>query len=253
LSSHTWKEKSAAEVGWEWGFYDRPGGGENLEHPDQTFAKFEREYPLVRQKLIEKRFRHWVKQRHFLLGFMQMLRARSPLFIQQQAAESSALRGAKITAVEGNKITLESFDPLPLPARVVRNIVIARMQQEIGKGPDWLWDFNWCLRYTDDPTLSFVTTEQPFAVTGPAPDLVTAITHPDTLVFFPICWQACLVGSIRRFDVGTEAAQPEFIEFVRSLFVQHATEFVIAALPFQSRIASRFQADSGFIPFGRLP
>jgi hypothetical protein len=221
-----------AEIGWEKGLYDYAKGGANLEHPDVTFARFEREYPLVRQRMLEKRFKRWVKQRSFLLGFMQMMRARSPLFIRQQTAENGALRGAKVIAVEGNKVTLDSLEMRPLPEHVVRNAAISKMQHEIARGPDWLWDFNWCLRYTYDSSLCFVTSEQPLAITGPAPDLVTALQHPDTLLYFPVCWQVCLVGSIRRFDVGTEAAQPDFLRHVRSLYVNHSIDFVVAAQPF---------------------
>jgi len=66
-----------------------------------------------------------------------------------------------------------------------------------------MWNFEWCLRYTpsvDDP---FVTGQQPVVLEGPAPNSTEAMTHPDTLIWFPICWQACLIGSLRRFDEGT--------------------------------------------------
>ena len=49
LASSEWTEKSPSEVGWERGFYDYADADTALEHPDVTFAKFEREFPLVRQ------------------------------------------------------------------------------------------------------------------------------------------------------------------------------------------------------------
>jgi hypothetical protein len=63
--------------------------------------------------------------------------------------------------------------------------------------------FNWCLRYTNSIVDSFVTGQQPVVLEGPAPNSTEAMTHPDTLIWFPICWQACLIGSLRRFDEGT--------------------------------------------------
>jgi hypothetical protein len=39
--------------------------------------------------------------------------------------------------------------------------------------------------------------------------LQEAIRHPDTLIVVPLCWQACLFGSLRRFDVETDRLNVE--------------------------------------------
>ena len=229
LESGEWSEKSSSEVGWERGFYDCAANAE-LEHPDVTFAKFERQFPLVREHMLQKNFKGWVRQhKGFLLGYMQMMRARSPLFIQQQTEQNRSLRGATVTAVgPGNQITLDSLEIRHLPERVVRNGVISRMRQEINKGPDWMWDFNWCLRYARSPVDSFVTGSQPVVLEGPAPNLVEAMKHPDTLIWFPLCWQACLVGSLRRFHEGTAEAHPSLMAHARGLFKRPPTGYVIS-------------------------
>jgi hypothetical protein len=101
LASGQWAEKSEAEVGWERGFYDYFDVTTDLEHPDVTFARYEREFPPVRDHMLQRNFKGWVKQhKPFLLGYMNMMRARSPLFTEQQTAQNRTLRGATITAVD---------------------------------------------------------------------------------------------------------------------------------------------------------
>jgi len=121
-----------------------------------------------------------------------------------------------------------SLRRLGFPERIVRNGVISQMRQEITKGPDWMWNFNWCLRYTRSPSDPFVTGTQPVVLEGPAPNSVEAMTHPDTLIWFAICWQACLVGSLRRFDEGTYEAHPSLMAHARGLFKRPATGCVIS-------------------------
>jgi hypothetical protein len=230
LESATWTEKSPAEVGWERGFYDYADARTGLEHPDVTFAKFEREYPMVRDQMLRKWFKDWVKQQKpFLLGYMQMMRARSPMFIQQQTEHNRNLRGATITSVgPGNQVTVDSIELRPVPEYVMRNSVISQMRQEIEKGGDWMWNINWCLRYTRSPADPFITSGQPLVVEGPVPNIVEAMTHPDTLIWFPLCWQACLVGSPRRFDKGTDEMSPADMRRVRERFRRPSSGYVIS-------------------------
>ncbi|MGA1984520.1 MAG: hypothetical protein ABSG84_18895 [Acidobacteriaceae bacterium] len=44
----------------------------------------------------------------------------------------------------------------------------------------------------------------------------------------PLCWQACLVGSIRRFDEGTLEAPPSLLAHVRGLFRRSTSGFLIS-------------------------
>ena len=232
LATQTWSEKSTAEIGWERGFYDYAGGDIDAEHPDVTFARFEREYPVVREHMERRRYKGWVKQhRAFLLGYMQMMRARSPLFVQQQTAQNRLMRGATITAVDGNKITVDSLELRPLPEPFIRNRTISNIREEISKGPDWMLNFNWCLRYTKTPCEPFVTGPQPLLLEGPAPTIAEAITHPDTVIWFPISWRACLIGSLRRFDIGTDEAHPTLLRHVREMCARPQSGYIVSPRP----------------------
>jgi hypothetical protein len=93
-----------------------------------------------------------------------------------------------------------------------------------------MWDFNWALRYTNAPADPFVTGPQPVITEGKVEGrgFVDAMKHPDTLIWFPLCWQACLVGSIRRFDEGTLEAPPSLLAHVRGLFRRSTSGFLIS-------------------------
>ncbi len=143
LKAKASSEKSTTEIGWERGFYDYSSAEVDAEHLDVTFANFEREFPMVREHMEGRRYKGWLKQhRAFLLGYMQMMRARSPLFIQQQTSQNRNLRGATVTAVDGNKITVDSLELRPMPEPFIRNRTISDIREAIVKGPDWMSSFN---------------------------------------------------------------------------------------------------------------
>lgn len=229
----TWSPKSTREVGWKKGFYDLAGTAEDIEHPDDLFARFEREFPIIRASLAKQLYRNFVKHRPFLLGFVQMMRARSPLFFDQQFAYLSSLRGATITAIDGNTVTVDSLELRPFPSNTVRNGVIRRMGEEIKKGPDWLDTMNWCLRYTTNPANGFITGSQPLTVVGPSQDLPTALRQSQTLLFFPISWQACMIGAIGRFHVGVDIADAGLIRLQRRAAINLESDYLIAGAPFE--------------------
>src|SRR5258708_31287320 len=108
------------------GFYDYAGESpelESLETADATFVEFENEFPRTRERLISKGFRHWKKHLGFFLKYMQMMRARSPLFFAQKEAEGKQIQTWVIKEVhrETNTITLSSMEPTPPPAAFIKN------------------------------------------------------------------------------------------------------------------------------------
>jgi len=88
------------------------------------------------------------------------------------------------------------------------------------------------LRYTDSPADPFVATELPFIALGPqaVAKLEAAIQHPDTLLFFPLCWQACLVGSRQFFDIDTGRFGPQDMQKVRHVYRDSAQIFLVSPM-----------------------
>jgi hypothetical protein len=93
--------------------------------------------------------------------------------------------------------------PEPLPASFIKNWTITQMQEEIRKGSAWLNDFHWVLRYSEYPSAPFIVSEAPFMVSGEEADLAEAIQGATSLLFFPLCWQATLIGSRSRITPET--------------------------------------------------
>jgi hypothetical protein len=236
IETATWTTESPGSVGWERGMYDYAHGTTELEHPDGTFERFEREFPQVREHMLKRHFKGWVKQhKSFLLEYAQMMRARSPLFLQQQTAQNENMRVVKVTTVgPGNQVGIDTMVPYPPPAQFIRNRTITAMREEIQKGVDWMENFNWCLRYTRSVADPFVTGTQPIVVEGrypgteDAPLLQEAMTDRNTVIWFPLCWQACLIGAVDRFDEGTAEAPSSLLNHVRGMFRRPSNGYVIS-------------------------
>jgi hypothetical protein len=152
-------------------------------------------------------FANWKDQLNFLLRFMQMMRARSPLFFAQMRADLVRLN---------------------LPADHVRAWTVATMTREIQKGVDWLSGFDWTLRWTDSPLDPVIATEQPWVVEGRQRSLADALLDGESLLYFPLCWQACLIGSRRYFQLDTDRFHPHYLKFVRAKYIEFAEVFVIS-------------------------
>lgn len=234
-----WKTVASSEIGQGVGFYDYANGTDYsaVTHPDSVFARLEREFPLVREELAVNRFENWEVMKDFLLEFMQMLRARSPLAIQQHQAEGRKVRAAMVTSVdsEQKRVTVDSFELRPLPESKVRNWAISKMLEDVKAGASWGSNMNWCLRYTGNEFDPFCTSDQSPVVTGdapgPAPGEVVSfelLGQPETLLIFPLSWQACMLGSPREFDVKYDVATPHLLERLRNQQKENCNRFVIS-------------------------
>jgi hypothetical protein len=161
---------------------------------------------------------------------MQMIRARSPLFFEQKETEGKAIQTWTVQEAhpDGKTLTLTSMESAPPPAAFIKNRTITQMREEIQKGASWLWDFNWALRYCESVAEPFVTSETPLVVEGPVTDIAEAIRHPETLFYFPLCWQACLFGSLKRFDLGTSKLGREDMKTFRTKYRGFAKIFLLS-------------------------
>jgi len=197
-SIQKWRERSPKQIGYIDGFYDYAIENTIAEHPDTTFKRLENDFPTVRKEILEDGFQSWVNHKEFLLAYMQMIRARSPLFFDQWREQSKVIRVSTITDVLSDRsLKVDSLQGRPMTEDEIQNWTISKMREEIKKGPDWLENFSWALRYTNSPTEPVVTAEQPLICIGRSADVASALKDPETLIYFPMCWQASLFGSIR--------------------------------------------------------
>jgi hypothetical protein len=239
--THEWEDVSPAEIGYGEGFYDYAAvsDGAVVTAADSVFARLEREFPLRRDSMSSSAFADWQEHKQFLLEFMQMLRARSPLGMQHFGVEARNLRGATISAVdeERRSLTLDSLEMRPLPKHAIRNFTISTMLRDVAVGVGWAAHLDWCLRFTDEENEGFYTTDQAIFVEGKlqltdehgrmTQDL---LHHPDTPVYFPLCWQACLFGSPLQFNSAYDRAQGTTI--LRENQKRYAERFLISPVIF---------------------
>ncbi len=230
-----WRCVSTKEIGHGVGFYDYASGTADyspVTHPDSVFARLEREFPSKRDQMARNRFEDWENHKDFLLDYMQMLRARSPLAMEEQLAHARSLRGSTITSVAPDRrsVTVDSLELRPLPGPFVRNISITNMLADVKAG-DWATAMDWCLRYTDDEKNPFCAMDQAVIVVGTVPVEQVSfelLRHPDTIVRFPLCWQACLFGSPLKFDKSYDVAHPIQLASIRNEQKEKCNRFVIS-------------------------
>ena len=221
-----WSELSPAEIGFERGFYDSRGLETNVETADQVFAELERTFPLVRDEIVAD-FSKWHDHLDFLLRYFQMMRARSPLAFEQRQARDRSRQFLKVVKVSGRTVT---YEPAQVTETFLKNKAIAEMRQEIQKGADWLNRFDWALRYSASPDVPFILSDTPCIVEGKFSTLEEAMQRPETLIVFPLCWQACLFGSLAPFDVKTDEFSSEDLQKMHRKHFDKAREFIVSPI-----------------------
>jgi hypothetical protein len=105
------------------------------------------------------------------------------------------------------------------------------MLADVQSGSLWASDMDWCLRYTDEENNPYTTTDQAVIVQGELVDptvTTEVLARADTVVIFPLCWQACLFGSLLKFDVSYDRAHPQQPLSIRDEQKQRCDRFVIS-------------------------
>jgi len=230
VTQGVWSERSTREVGYRIGLYDLTTVNDVLETADSTFKAFENTFPRVRREMIAKNFENWLDHREFLLHYMQMMRARSTLFFEQKSVDGQSLLLYEIERVnpDGVSVVLRSMEPSRPSSNFIRNWTITEMRTEIKKGVGWLTDLDWALRVCGSPDDPFVTSESPLLLSGSGSNVAECAQHPDSLFFFPLCWQACLIGSRRPFDFTTGVFGHEDMATFRRMYRQSAKLFLVS-------------------------
>lgn len=230
IPNRVWSERSPREVGYRPGLYDYTTAEIGLESADKTFTQLENIFPKVCRELVSRQFANWKDHRDVLLSYAQMLRARSLLFFDQKRLEGQNLRGWTVKEVspDGKSVKVESMTPKPLPDAFIKNWTINQMRDEIKKGAAWSNDFNWALRYCDSPSAPFVVSESPFLLRGRQSKLEDALHDPESLLIFPLCWRACLIGSRHYFEIETGRFGPEDMLAARTMYRESAELFILS-------------------------
>lgn len=228
-----WERKSPKQIGHVIGMYDFADDAIEAEHADVTFKRMEDEFPVLREALLARNFFRWQEHLGFLLPYMQMIRVRSPQFFVEQGQELAEATVARITSVDHseNKITYDN--PRRLTDDEVHDFTLTKMREEFNKGSAWMANFYWQIRTTFDPNNPVTASEAPLFVKGTQTQTERAmtmdlLTDPESEVWFPLCWQAALVGRARSFESDLEPFEQASLNELRHIVAEMSPQYVIS-------------------------
>jgi Protein of unknown function (DUF4238) len=228
-----WVRKAPAQICHVQGMYDFSNDAIEAEHADVTFKSLEDGLPAIRETFIGQSFEGWLQHIDFLLPYMQMIRVRSPqFFVEQGQAVADSYIGT-ITSIDETRTKVTYDNSKPLTEDQVHNMTLVKMREEFAKGPSWMADMHWQIRATFDPHNPVVTSEQPLFVKGEKPQTeptitMDLITDSQSEVYFPLCWQACIVGRSKPFDEEVVPFEQDNLLLLRHMIAEMAPEYVIA-------------------------
>lgn len=213
VSTRTWSTCGTKDFAFGRGFYDGPVVDSGHVVPDDIFRKLENDFPRSRDALRRRGYDSWPEAKEIFVCYAAMLSARSPLFLRQAASAASVTAQAE-SNLEG------------------RGRAITMMSEEIPRRCERWMQLHWALRYTTDPNSPVICCDQSVGMEGQlAPDRLTfadPLAHPDTLLFFPLGWDMCLVGSPARFVEESQGFVEQDLSRLRQYLVQQAERFVVS-------------------------
>jgi Protein of unknown function (DUF4238) len=237
IERQKWFESTPRKVAAIKGFYDYAPGSAPDQTADQAFKEFEERFPNVRRELVAKGFYGWQSDLDFLLRYAQMLRARSELFRERTMAHSRQQRMVRVKEVLSDPASGKTgvrCDELTETAAeretLFRNMAITTMRREIAKGAALFSQVHWCLRKVMAVTDPVITGDDAIVMEGKAPTLEAVLTDADSLIFFPICRHACLIGSPAKFDLETDAFCDSDLKRLQNLYLKGDCRFAYSPI-----------------------
>ncbi len=233
IKKRRWFESGPPAVGASRGYFDYFDYFDySLEsRPDQTadesFRRFEEDFPNVRRQMVAAGFTGWEQHLDFLLGYAQMLRARTQMFREQELKSFKGLELLRLKGPAAGEQSTFEYEPVPAEHRqeLYRNMAITKVREQIANGPSWFGNFRWFLRYSDALLSPVVTCDNPIIVSGPVHDAKSCVNHENALIFFPLCWQACLIGSHVSCDPPTDIFDQRTLARIRSRYLTASCRF----------------------------
>jgi hypothetical protein len=230
---YQWQRKAPAQICRKVGFYDSSTDAVDVEHADVTFKSMEDGFPTLRQSLQDCNFVGWRHHLDFLLCYIQMIRARSPLFFDLQKQHLQTMKVSRIVSIAEDRksVTVDNIQGRSITGPEMTDMTLAQMRAEIKKGADWMSQLHWQIRTTLDPHDPVITSEHPLFSTGRFDLTQSPIFDASTVVNFPLCWQACLIGRVEPFLCDIDPFRPPELRGLRAMITGLANELVISPYP----------------------
>jgi hypothetical protein len=238
IKDQKWFPKKPDGVGYKPGFYDYSEGVKPDQTADDAFQEYEGRFPELRRELITSNFSDWRKHLDFLVRYINMFRVRSELFRQdflQSLEQQPPMVAAEIQEnvphpkIPGQTATKVKFKPMPQTGEALKtaynDLSISKMRADIPAVPPWFYEFNWCLRFTTDPKNPVITADTAIHFEGVPTSQERAIGHFCTRLHFPLCWQACLIGSPDTLLPHTKAFSQSRLSELRGKYLRSDCRF----------------------------
>jgi hypothetical protein len=208
IAEKRWFQRKPQDVAWIRGFYDYSDDVTPDQTADEAFREHEAKYPEVRRELLASNCAGWRRHLNFFLEYFNHLRVRSQVW-RQHVLHALDLQPPMVVdqVLEtvphptDPKMVRQKIRVKPMPQTgadlntALTNLSISKMRADLLAVPKFFYDFDWCLRYTTDPTRPVVTADEPIRLEGEVQPHQLALEHFWTRIHFPLCWQACLIGS----------------------------------------------------------
>lgn len=207
IEERRWFSEGTAGVAWGRGFYDYSDGVNPDQTADEAFREFEGKFPEVRRDLIDANFTNWRSHLDFLLRYINMFRVRSKIYrshVLKLLEEKPPMVIDQILDSQPHptepgkfiqKMTVKPMEQTGDELMTAFNdLSISKMRADMQEVPKLFSDLKWCLRYTIDANKPVITCDEAIRFESPDPKLADPSRHLDTVLYFPICWQACLIG-----------------------------------------------------------
>jgi hypothetical protein len=108
----------------------------------------------------------------------------------------------------------------------LNNLTVSKMRADLLEVPQFFYDFDWCLRYTTDPAKPVITADEPIRLEGDVQSEQLALGHFWTKIYFPLCWQACLIGSPKVLLPKTRVFGPSQLGEIQRKYLGSSCRFV---------------------------
>jgi Protein of unknown function (DUF4238) len=231
-----WFPGATADVAWERGFYDY---SENIT-PDQTaddaFKEYEGKFPELRRDLIVSNFANWRLHLDFLIRYINMFRVRSKLYrehVLQGFEDQPPMVIDKITEnaphpkIPGKFATKIKLKPMAQTGEALKtsyaDLSISKMRADMLEVPKPFFTFDWCLRTTNNPNKPVITADDAIRLEGVSID--RPFEHFQSRIYFPLCWQACLVGGPDTLLPNTKPYSPSRLSELRGKYLRSDCRF----------------------------
>lgn len=238
INEQRWFPAKPANVAAIRGFYDYSEDANPEQTADQAFQEFEDNFPQLRREMVASNFENWRSHLDFLLRYINMLRVRSELFrhhVLQGFEERPPMVVGEVLERQphptepGREILKVYVKPMeqtgePLK-RAYTNLSISKMRADIIEVPKFFFDFDWCLRYTTNQGKPVITADDAIRLEGPDPSTEQVLRHFQTRLHFPLCWQACLIGSPSLLMPKTKAFSSSRLSELRGKYLASRCRF----------------------------